>query len=288
MNNTYGTISKKNLNFDEEIELSKKIRAGEKAKEILAQGGFLSEEEHDNLIFLITEGDLAFEQLVTANIPRAMKFANETWQKNQRGVNDIEDYRQTALKVICVCARTYDWEKGYRFSTYAHRCLQHEMLRENARTCYALRVPEENLMQYSRLKQEASASGSSGADISRGISNKLMTACSPYISLQSSSDREGSEDEFGEFLPDPEAMTAEQIEDKIVNEGRMQRLIKALEALPEDEKNFLKERMGFFGAPQPMRAFVGTAAKSVSGVQKKQIAAEKHLRELYYSLPLGC
>ena len=46
--------------------------------------------------------------------------------------------------------------------------------------------------------------------------------------------------------------------------------------------------MGFFGATQPMRAFVGTAAKSVSGVQKKQIAAEKHLRELYYSLPLGC
>ena len=48
-----------------------------------------------------------------------------------------------------------------------------------------------------------------------------------------------------------------------------------------------KRFMGFYGNPQPLKAFVGTAAKSISDVQKKQIAVVKHLRELYDSLPLA-
>ena len=79
--------------------------------------------------------------------------------------------------------------------------------------------------------------------------------------------------------------TAEQIEDNIENENRLLRLNRALEALPDDERNILKGRMGYYGEPQTLKSFVGTAAKSVSGVQKKQIAAVKHLRELYFSLP---
>ena len=59
------------------------------------------------------------------------------------------------------------------------------------------------------------------------------------------------------------------------------------EALSDDERTLLKGRMGFFGEQQTLKSFVGTAAKSVSGVQKKQIAAENHLRELYFSLPLA-
>ena len=111
-NNTYGVNSKHNLNFDEEIMLSKKIQAGNEAKEILNLGNLMSEEEFQKLTILVEEGELAFGQLVEANVPRAMKYAYETWQKNKFGVNDLEDYQQTALKVICTCARTFDWNKG--------------------------------------------------------------------------------------------------------------------------------------------------------------------------------
>ena len=279
-NNIYGTGGKHNLNFDDEIMLSKKIRAGIEAKEILAQDSFLSEEERIKLITMAEDGETAFNRLVEANVPRAMKFAYETWQKNKSGVNDIYDYRQTALKVICACARTFDWNKGFRFGTYAHNCLKHEMLRENARTCYALRIPEESLMQLSALKQN-------GETRLPRDSEKLIAACSPYASLQDPLSKDGSDEEFGDVLPDPGAMTAEQIEDKIEIETRLVRLNKALEALPDDERTLLKGRMGFFGEPQTLKSFVGTAAKGVSGVQKKQIAAVNHLRDLYYSLPLA-
>ena len=279
-NNTYGVDKKHNLNFDEEIMLSKKIQAGNEAKEILQQGNLLSEEERINLNFLVEEGEIAFGQLVEANVPRAMKFAYETWQKNKFGVNDLEDYQQTALKVICTCARTFDWNKGFRFGTLAHNCLKHEMLRENAKTCYALRIPEESLMQLSTVKQNPETSVCKDSD-------KLIAACSSYISLQAPLGKDGSEEEFGDILPDTRAVTAEQIEDRIENENRLLRLNKALEALSDDERLLLKGRMGFFGEQQTLKSFVGTAAKSVSGVQKKQIAAVNHLRELYFSLPLA-
>ena len=279
-NNTYGVNSKHNLNFEEEIMLSKKIQAGNEAKEILNLGNLMSEEEFQKLTILVEEGELAFGQLVEANVPRAMKYAYETWQKNKFGVNDLEDYQQTALKVICTCARTFDWNKGFRFGTLAHNCLKHEMLRENAKTCYALRIPEESLMQLSTVKQNPETSVCKDSD-------KLIAACSSYISLQSPLGKEGSEEEFGDILPDTRALTAEQIEEKIDEENNRLRLAKALEAMSEDERNILKGRMGYFGEPQLLKSFVGTAAKSISGVQKKQETALKHLRELYFSLPLA-
>ena len=107
------------------------------------------------------------------------------------------------------------------------------------------------------------------------------------LSLQAPLGKDCSNAEFGDVLPDMDAVTAEQIDEKIEKEYRLKRLTKALEALPDDEKTILKGRMGFYGDPQPLKSSVGTAAKSISGVQKKQIAAVKHLRELYDSLPLA-
>ena len=135
-------------------------------------------------------------------------------------------------------------------------------------------------MQLVAAKQNAGARTHCGSE-------KLIAACSPCISLQAPLSKDGGDDEFGDVLPDSRAMTAEQIEDKIENENRLLRLNKALDALSDDERTLLKGRMGFFGDQQTLKSFVGTAAKSVSGVQKKQIAAENHLRELYFSLPLA-
>ena len=282
--NTYNCGNKKNLNFEEEKLLSRKIQDGNKAEKILENSGSVSEGERIRLELLVNEGELAFQRLVEANVPRAMKFAYETWRKNRFGVNELEDYQQTAIRVICSCARTFDGEKGYRFGTLAHNCLQHEMLRENARTCYALRVPEESLAQLNSAKQiyetEGAAAGRSAAD-------KLIAACSSYMSLQDPFGNDGDDTELGNVIPDTDAVTAEQIDEQIDHDNSVRRLCKALDALSDDEKYILKGRYGFFGEDLRLKEFVGTAAKSISGVQKKQDAAVRHLREIYDSLPLA-
>ncbi len=282
--NTYNCGNKKNLNFEEEKLLSRKIQDGNKAEKILENSGSVSEGERIRLELLVNEGELAFQRLVEANVPRAMKFAYETWRKNRFGVNELEDYQQTAIRVICSCARTFDGEKGYRFGTLAHNCLQHEMLRENARTCYALRVPEESLAQLSSAKQ---ISESEGAAAGRSAADKLIAACSSYMSLQDPFGNDGDDTELGDVIPDTDAVTAEQIDEQIDHDNSVRRLCKALDALSDDEKYILKGRYGFFGEDLRLKEFVGTAAKSISGVQKKQDAAVRHLREIYDSLPLA-
>ena len=285
--NTYNNGNNHNLNFEEEIMLSKKIQDGNKAKEILGKSGSLSEEERKRLELTVKEGDLAFDQLVDANVPRAMKFAYETWRKNRFGVNELEDYQQTAMKVICTCARTFDWTKGYRFGTFAHNCLQHEMLRENARSCYALRVPEEGLALLNAAKQTSGSEDGKGAAADRSDSDKLVAACSSYLSLQAPIGEDGNDTELGDLFQDTNAETAEQIEDRIDFENSVRQLNRALDSLSEDEKFILQGRFGFFGEDIRLKDYVGTAAKSISGVQKKQDAAVRHLREMYESLPLA-
>lgn len=279
------------LSADEEKELSKRILAGEAAKAALLNSEILSETEKSSLEDAIETGKQAYDRLVLANVPRAMKIAAETMQKNPRGLNDFEDYRQTALKVICTCARTYDWKTGCRFGTYVHRSLQHEMMRENAKTGYAVRIPEENLPQLGSLRRLAESKGiEAAADelaLSADSACRLLLAGSLCRSLQDPTNADDPETELGELIADTSAMTAEEIDSNIDREWQMLRLHRALAQLPVSERDLLKGRMGFGGDPLPMKAFVGRTAKSISGVQKKQEAAVKHLREIYFSLPMA-
>lgn len=279
------------LSADEETELSKQILAGEAANQALSDNGRLSEEEKAALETLRDAGEQAYQRLVLANLPRAAKIAADTYRKNPLGLNTFDDYQQTALKVICKCARTYDWKLGCRFGTYVHRCLQHEMMRENAGTGYALRIPEETLPQLSALKRLSEIKGLDEAarelSMNTEDAGKLLLAGRPGKSLQDPVNADDSETELGETIADASAMTADEIESRIDHQKQLEMLNTALSQLPAAERDLLKKRMGFGGDPLPMRAFVGTVAKSISGVQKKQIAAEKHLREIYFSLPMA-
>lgn len=281
-------FSNEGLSFEEEIEFSKSILAGEAAKKKLAESDTLNEEERNSLENAVRTGDQAYERLVMANVPRAMKAAFETFRKNPFGLNEIDDYRQTAMKVVCTCARTYDWKLGCRFGTYVQNSLKNEMVRENARTGYALRIPEENLCRLNALKQQKEGGKADRMEEKdRKSAEKLISLCMVSRSLDEPAGCDGSGMDFGEMIEDPNALTAEMIEDGIIDLLQTAKLMEALEALPEDEKELLKGRMGFEGDPLPMKAYVGIYAKSISGVQKKQKAAEKHLREVFFSLPEG-
>lgn len=279
------------LSAEEEAELSRRILAGEAAKKVLAECGDLSDSKLRELRKTAEDGAQAYEQLVLANEPRAVKFAMQTWKKNGNGLDSFEDYKQTAMKVICQCARTYDWRLGSRFGTYVHQSLNHEMLRENGKMGYELRVPEEILPQISALKSLIAEKGRAEAEETLGLSGKdadrLLLAVSIGLSLQAPVGEEEDGTDLGDLIPDRDIQSAEEICERIDLEQQIRRLMEALMTLPEEERMLLRRRMGFDGEPLPMRAFVGITAASVSGVQKKQIAAERHLRKIYENLPMA-
>lgn len=278
------------LNLEEEQELSKRILAGEEAKKELACSGEMGEAEKTSLLQIIDEGERAYDRLVLANQPRAAKIAAEAYRKNPHGLNDFDDYQQTAMNVICRCARTYDWRKGFRFGTYVYRSLKNEMIRENARNGYSLRISEEDLPIMNDFLQWVEKYGIHGAASAFGMKYDeavgLLLAIKVKKSLDEPVDVDGTDTELGDLIADEDVMTSVDVEEKIDLEIKCEKMRAAFSALPEKESILLKGRViGSDGDIVPLREFVGTVAKSISGVQKKQIAAVEHLRELYISLP---
>ena len=288
-NNKYAHVNY--LSAGEEKELSKQILAGNEAKAALTCEKPMSESERDALKTVIEKGAAAYERLIMENLPRAYQFAYEAYRKNAFGLNEKADYFQTAMKVICSCAGTFDWQMGCRFGTYVHRCMKNELLRENARNGYAVRIPEENLQKLGVLKRLNAEMGIDRAAAALGISADLaasiLAAGTVSKSLQEPVNWEDPDTELGDCIADAYAMTADEIESGIDREQNLEKLRAAFSMLDPDEKVLLKGRFGLGTDQLPMRAFIGTVAKSVSGVQKKQEAAEKHLRELFFSLPMA-
>ena len=279
------------LSFEEEKELSRRIHLGAAARKALLSGADLSDADRAEKQRLAEDGDAAYEQLVAANIPLAMKAALKTWRLNPSGLNELDDYKQTAVKVICEAARTYDGRRGCRFSTWAYQQLMQEMVRENALTVYALRIPEENLYRIGRLMRGAENAPLREAAAAEGMTEsaaqKLLVSACVYKSLQDPYSPEDPDTSLGEMIPDVSALNAEEIGARIDRERASAELLAALSRLPEDEQSLLRGRMGFGGSIVPLRAYVGVFAESISGVQKKQIRAENHLRELMGVLPLA-
>lgn len=279
------------LSFKEEKELSRRIHSGAAARKALLSGADLSDAERAEKQRLAEEGDAAYDQLVAANIPLAMKTALKTWRLNPSGLNDFEDYRQTALRAICEAAWTFDWRRGCRFSTWAWQQIMQAMIRENALTSYGLRIPEENLYRIGELKRRTEISSLDEAaaemDLTAAAAGKLLIAAASCRSFQEPVSAEDPETELGEMITDAAALSAEEIEERIDMENEIERLMKAFSGLSEEEQTLLKGRMGFDGQVVPLKDYVGVCSKSISGVQKKQIAAEKHLRKLLQALPLA-
>ena len=277
------------LSAEEEIELSKRIRAGKEAEEVLAEAGFLPEAERLDLEKTVEDGESAYEKLVLSNRRLAKKFAAETARKNPNGLNDDDDYYQVAVGAISAAARSFDWQRGCRFSTYAWQSMKREMIRENARMGYAVSLPEDKLSQIAALKAQVDEKGFDEAvkalGIAPDIAGGLLRAASCSDSLQDPISDEDPDTVYGDTIPDLNAISAEEIEARIDRAESLRKARLAFSQLPEDEQVLMKGRLGFDGPPKPMKDFVGTVAKSISGVQKKELAAKKHLREIYLSLP---
>ena len=280
------------LTGEKEIDLSKRILAGKAAEKALADAADLSDDERMALRHTADDGKDAFDSLVLANQPRAVKFAADTFRRNPFGLNDFEDYLQTAMRVVCEAAQTYDWRRGCRFSTWVHQQLKQEMIRENALTAYAVRIPEDNLYRITGLTQKAEQEGIGAAAKAMGMTResaeKLLLAGKPCKSFQDPMDGEDPDMELGDIVADTSAMTAEEIGDMIDQQAEWDMLREAFPRLSAEDQQLLLGRMGFTrGAPIPMKEFIGVCAKSTSGVQKRQQAAENRLKGLLGLLPLA-
>ena len=124
------------LTAQEELQLAKRIEAGREARETLATGK-VSQQRHQQLRDLIEDGWAAREHLITANSRLVISVAKKYMG---RGVPFLDLIQEGNIGLMRA-AKKFDYNRGFKFSTYATWWIRQAVTRAIADQGRTIRVP---------------------------------------------------------------------------------------------------------------------------------------------------
>ena len=129
------------INGDADEDNSKDIPADDAVRVFLNSIGkypLLTAKEEQDLSRRIKEGDnAAFDKLVMSNLRLVVSVAKKYIGKGL----DLEDLIQNGCLGVMTAARKFDYEKGYRFSTYATWWIRQTVTRAISDTARTIHIP---------------------------------------------------------------------------------------------------------------------------------------------------
>ena len=118
------------LTAQEEVSLSKRIEAGEVAKEKLEDpDASLTDDERDELEWVVLDGQAAVDHLISANCRLVVSVAKKY---NNRGVPFL-DLVQEGNNGLMRAVAKFDYKRGFKFSTYATWWIRQAVTRGHCR-----------------------------------------------------------------------------------------------------------------------------------------------------------
>lgn len=168
------------LSHEEEIELAKKIEIGG------------------------IQGKLAFDKLVSANLRLVVSIAKEYAKK---GI-PLEDLIQEGNIGLMRAAQKFEWEKGFKFSTYASWWIRQAITRFLDVKKDTIRIPIHRPQQIYKYKNEVSylkqklGRNPTDAELTQSLGwtqeqlNKIRNAILKTISLDKSYGKEDSDQDY--------------------------------------------------------------------------------------------
>jgi RNA polymerase primary sigma factor len=235
------------LTHTEEVNLSQRIERGKLAREELARGN-TSQRRSKELHRLIEDGWSARQHLITANSRLVISIAKKYMG---RGVPFLDLIQEGNIGLMRA-AKKFEYQRGFKFSTYATWWIRQAITRAVADQARTIRVPVHMGDQISRmlrmqhqLKQKLSRDPSveelaEALEVLPEKVEHMMQVSRHPLSLQMPIGEE--EDEMlGDFIEDEEALSPDET---AMNNILREHLEEVLDRLPPREVRILQLRYG--------------------------------------------
>ena len=126
------------LNVEEELSLAKRIEAGRDARtELNDKEAGTSEERQQELQALIKDGEQAWEHLIKANTRLVVSVAKKYIGRGVPFLDLIQEGNLGLMKAV----EKFDYNRGFRFSTYATWWIRQAITRSIADQGRTIRIP---------------------------------------------------------------------------------------------------------------------------------------------------
>jgi RNA polymerase primary sigma factor len=125
------------LNANEELEIARRIEAGRKAGCDLLKNSQLSSSNRAELDFVVHDGVLAREHLIKANTRLVVSIAKRYMGRGVHFLDLIQEGNLGLMKAV----EKYEYQRGFRFSTYATWWIRQTITRAIADQARTIRVP---------------------------------------------------------------------------------------------------------------------------------------------------
>ncbi|HAX23531.1 MAG TPA: sigma-70 family RNA polymerase sigma factor [Thermomicrobiales bacterium] len=263
------------LSHQEEIDLSRKVRAGLEARRLQSE-----EIEVENLDQVLKVAREAREKLIRHNLRLVVSIA----KKYRSSGLPLIDLIQEGNIGLMTAVERYDPELGYRFSTYATFWIRQAIGRAVANLSRTIRVPVHMHDLISKVRRtEAQLEQKLGrpatdAEVAKQLDLEVerVVQARTAIPRTSSLDKpigEDGESTIGDLLPDP---ASDQVVEEAVSSAIRDQIRKSLDQLTERERGVLMLRFGLGGQhPQTLAEIAehyGISRERVRQIEKEALA----------------
>jgi RNA polymerase primary sigma factor len=273
------------LTAQEEVDLAKRIEAGLRAAERLESGaGRVPEPQQRELEWIERDGDRAKRHLVEANLRLVVSIAKRYVGRGMAFLDLIQEGNLGLIRAV----EKFDYEKGFKFSTYATWWIRQAITRAIADQARTIRIPVHMVETINKLvriqrqllqdlgREPTAEEIAEQMELSSDKVREIQKISQEPVSLYTPVGEE-EDSHLGDFIEDSEAVVPlERASFRLLQE----QLESVLHTLSEREKEVIRLRFGLVdGQPRTLEEVgkkFGVTRERIRQIESKTLSKLRH------------